>query len=121
MTSSRFTEEHLVRILQKADRDPAAQVVKHHEVPKPSIYAWHKKFGDLGTDAVKRLKQLKPVSGHSCEFHQNFDQITDRSVAPKLVTLTPMRISESPPPRSTLISVPTWVMRDVSSAVVLNP
>ena len=42
MKRSRFTEEHLVRILQKADRDPAAQVVKHHEVRKPSICAWHK-------------------------------------------------------------------------------
>jgi len=32
---------------------------KRHGVSEPSIYAWRKKFGDLGTDDVKRLKQLE--------------------------------------------------------------
>lgn len=66
---SRFTEEQIVRILQKADRDPAAQVVKHHEVRKPSIYASREKFGDLGTDNIRRVKQLEAVCGDCCEFH----------------------------------------------------
>ena len=26
---------------------------------EPSIYAWRKKFDDMGTDDVKRLKQLE--------------------------------------------------------------
>jgi len=59
MKRSRFTDEQIVRILQEADRDPVAEVAKRHGVSEPSIYAWRKKFGDLGTDDVKRLKQLE--------------------------------------------------------------
>jgi len=55
----RFTDEQIVRILQEADKDPVAEVAKRHGVSEPSIYAWRKKFGDLGTDDVKRLKQLE--------------------------------------------------------------
>jgi len=59
MKRSRFTDEQIVRILQEADKDPVAEVAKRHRVSEPSIYAWRKKFGDLGTDDVKRLKQLE--------------------------------------------------------------
>jgi putative transposase len=59
MKRSRFTDEQIVRILQEADKDPVAEVAKRHGVSEPSIYAWRKKFGDLGTDDVKRLKQLE--------------------------------------------------------------
>jgi putative transposase len=59
MKRSRFTDEQIVRILQEADRDPVAQVAKRHGVSEPSIYAWRKKFGDMGADDVRRLKQLE--------------------------------------------------------------
>jgi len=59
MKRSRFTDEQIVRILQEADRDPMAQVAKRHGVSEPSIYAWRKKFGDMGADDVRRLKQLE--------------------------------------------------------------
>ena len=59
MKRPRFTDEQIVRILQEADKDPVAEVAKRHGVSEPSIYAWRKKFGDLGTDDVKRLKQLE--------------------------------------------------------------
>jgi len=59
MKRSRFTDEQIVRILQEADKDPVAEVAKRHGMSEPSIYAWRKKFGDLGTDDVKRLKQLE--------------------------------------------------------------
>ncbi len=59
MKRSRFTDEQIVRILQEADKDPVAEVAKRHGVSEPSIYAWRKKFGELGTDDVKRLKQLE--------------------------------------------------------------
>jgi putative transposase len=36
-----------------------AEVAKRYGVSEPSIYAWRKKFGDMGTDDVKRLKQLE--------------------------------------------------------------
>ena len=59
MKRARFTDEQIVRILQEADRAPVAEVAKRHGVSEPSIYALRKKFGDMGTDDVKRLKQLE--------------------------------------------------------------
>jgi len=59
MKRSRFTDEKIVRIFQEADKDPVAEVAKRHGVSEPSIYAWRKKFGDLSTDDVKRLKHLE--------------------------------------------------------------
>ena len=54
-----FSGEQIVRMLQEADRSPIAEVAKCHGVSKPSIYSWRKQFVDLGTDDVKRLKQLE--------------------------------------------------------------
>lgn len=59
MKRARFTDEQIVRILQEADQSPVVEVAKRHGVSEPSIYAWRKKFGDLDTDDVKRLKQLE--------------------------------------------------------------
>ena len=59
MKRARFTDEQIVRILQEADKSPVVEVAKRHGVSEPSIYAWRKNFGDMGTDDVKRLKQLE--------------------------------------------------------------
>jgi putative transposase len=59
MKRVRFTDEQIVRILQEADQSPVVEVDKRHGISEPSIYAWRKKLGDLGTDDVKRLKQLQ--------------------------------------------------------------
>ena len=59
MKRARFTDEQIVRLLQEADRAPVAEVAKRHRVSEPSIYAWRKKLGDMGTDDVKRLRQLE--------------------------------------------------------------
>lgn len=37
-------------------------VVKRHGVSGATIYIWHKKFGQLDTDEVKRLKALEAVN-----------------------------------------------------------
>jgi len=59
MRKARFTDERIVRILQEADRDPIAAVAKRHGVSEASIYVWRKRFGDMGTDDVKRLRNLE--------------------------------------------------------------
>ncbi len=59
MKRVRFTDEQIVRILQQADRSPVAEVSKRHGVREPSIFAWRKKFVDMGTDDVRRLKALE--------------------------------------------------------------
>jgi putative transposase len=63
MKRARFSDEQIVQILQEADRNPIAEVAKHHGVSEPSIYSWRKKFVDLGTDDVKCLKQLEQENG----------------------------------------------------------
>ena len=34
-------------------------VAKRHGVSEASIYVWRKRFGDMGTDDVKRLRNLE--------------------------------------------------------------
>jgi putative transposase len=59
MKKSRYSDEQIVRILREADRDPIAEVAKRHGVSEASIYAWRKRFGDMVSDDVKRLKALE--------------------------------------------------------------
>ena len=59
MQRARIKDEQIVRILQHADKSPVVEVAKRHGVSEPSIYAWREKFGDMGTDDVKRLNQLE--------------------------------------------------------------
>ncbi len=59
MKRARFTDEQIVRILQETDRSPVAEVAKRHGVSESSISAWRKKFGDIGTDDVRRLQALE--------------------------------------------------------------
>ena len=59
MKKNRYTEEQIVRILRETDREPVAEVAKRHGVSDVTIYAWRKRFGDMETHDVKRLKELE--------------------------------------------------------------
>lgn len=59
MRQSRFTEDKMVKILQEADRTTVAKTAKKYGVSEQTLYTWRKKFGGMGTDEVKRLRQLE--------------------------------------------------------------
>jgi putative transposase len=59
MSKARFTGEQIFRISQEADRDAIKAVATRHGVSEASIYVLRKRFGDMGTDDVKRLLNLE--------------------------------------------------------------
>ncbi len=59
MRRARFSDEGIVPILQGADRSPVVEVAKRHGVSGPSIDLWRRKFGDMGTGDVCRLRALE--------------------------------------------------------------
>jgi transposase-like protein len=59
MKKARFSEEQMVKILREADQSPVTEVAKRHGVSDQTIYAWRKRFGQLESVDVKRLRQLE--------------------------------------------------------------
>ncbi len=59
MKKKRYNDEQIVRILRETDKDTVAEVAKRHGVSEASIYAWHKRFGTMDVNEIKRLKKLE--------------------------------------------------------------
>ncbi|BDD91977.1 transposase [Pandoraea sp. NE5] len=47
------------RILREADRHTIPEVAKRNGVSEASIYVWRKRFGEMVSDDIKRLKTLE--------------------------------------------------------------
>jgi len=59
MRKARFTEEQMVAILRAGDREPVSAVAKRHGISEQTIYTWRKRFGELRTEDVRRLRHLE--------------------------------------------------------------
>ena len=44
-------------------RDPVAGVAKRHGISEQTIYTWRKRFGELRSEDVRRLRQLEIENG----------------------------------------------------------
>lgn len=49
--------------MRETDRDSIAEVAKRNGVSEASIYLWQKRFGEMETNDVKRLKELETENG----------------------------------------------------------
>jgi len=63
MKKSRYSDEQIVRSLIEADQMPVTQVAKKNGVSEATIYTWRKRFGKMGVNDVRHLKQLKQENG----------------------------------------------------------
>jgi len=53
----------MVGIIREADRDAIADVAKRHGISEQTIYTWRKRFGELRSEDVRRLRQLEIENG----------------------------------------------------------
>jgi len=54
-----FTESQIAKILCEARLTCVNDVARKHNISEATIYAWHRKFGQLGAAEIKRLRHLK--------------------------------------------------------------
>lgn len=61
MKRSRFTESQIVDILAQASRDDvsARDICRIHGISEQTLYRWKRRYGDMGTSEVRRLRELE--------------------------------------------------------------
>lgn len=61
MKQARFTEKQIVDILAQAARGDmtARDVCNLHGISEQTFYRWKRKYGEMGTSEVKRLRELE--------------------------------------------------------------
>ena len=60
MKGKRFTEEHIITILQESEAGTSvADVCRKYNCSEQSFYRWKTKYGGMGISEAKRLRELE--------------------------------------------------------------
>ena len=60
MKKSKFTEEQIAFALKQAESGTTVEeICRKMGISQATFYAWRKKFGGLGVDELRRLRQLE--------------------------------------------------------------
>ena len=59
MKKSKFTEEQVVYALKQAEAGMPIKELCRNGVSDATFYTWRKKYGGLGAEELRRLKQLE--------------------------------------------------------------
>ena len=60
MKKSKFSEEQVVYALKQAEAGvPIKELCRKYGVSDATFYTWRKKYGGLGAEEMRRLKQLE--------------------------------------------------------------
>lgn len=61
MRQKKFSEEQIVGILKEAEKEGAtiSDVCRAHGISENSFYRWKRKYGGLGVDEARRLRELQ--------------------------------------------------------------
>jgi putative transposase len=61
MKASRFSDEQIIHLLQRAERDeqPIGVLCREHGISEQTFYRWRKKCGGMSVPAPQRLRELE--------------------------------------------------------------
>ena len=61
MKQGQFSNEQIVAVLQEANKGdkPVVELCKDRGISEATFYTWRKKFGDMATKDVQRLRELE--------------------------------------------------------------
>ena len=64
MRGSRFTDEQVIGVLKEADAGAAtAELCRRHGIWPGTFYNWKARFGGMGVNEARRLRQLEAENG----------------------------------------------------------
>lgn len=60
MKKTRFTETHIVSILNKQEQGKSVRdICREHGISEPTFYNWKAKYGGMAVNELKRMKELE--------------------------------------------------------------
>ena len=64
MRGSRFTDGQIIGVLKEADAGAAtAELCRRHGISPATFYNWKARFGGMGVNEARRLRQLEAENG----------------------------------------------------------